>query len=151
MNIIKASQKYLDQLISVVEEYRLFCGSSSSPDETRKFFSNLIDSEASTIFIAIDDSTDTIMGFVNLYPSYSTLALKRLWILNDLGVSTRFRGQGIAKALIEKVISFAKSTDSVRIELKTNITNDKAQSLYKDLGFEVDRDNIYYRVPILKP
>ena len=148
MKIVKASHTHLDQLIKVVEEYRLFCGSSTSPDETREFFSNLINSEESVIFIAINDSSGEIMGFVNLYPSYSTLALKRLWILNDLGVSIKFRSQGIAKALIEKVISFARSTGAVRIELKTDVLNNKAQNLYRDLGFESDKSHVYYRVPL---
>lgn len=59
--------------------------------------------EESVIFIAVEPETDSIMGFVNLYPSYSTLALQRLWILNDLGVSGDFRGKGVSKALIFKV------------------------------------------------
>ena len=107
-----------------------------------------MEKKESVIFLAINETSETVMGFVNLYPSYSTLSLKRLWILNDLGVSREFRGQGIAKELINEVLSFARETKAVRVELKTQTTNLGAQNLYKSLGFEVDDENVYYRIPI---
>jgi ribosomal protein S18 acetylase RimI-like enzyme len=88
------------------------------------------------------------MGFVNLYPCYSSLALQRLWILNDLGVSSRFRGEGVSKALIQRVLLFAKETNAVRIELKTEVNNTIALSLYKTLGFKIDADHVYYKVSL---
>lgn len=88
------------------------------------------------------------MGFVNLYPSYSTLALERIWILNDLGVSSKFRRLGVANVLIDEAIKFARSTNAIRIELKTGTKNLNAQKLYSKLGFKIDNGNVYYRVPI---
>jgi GNAT superfamily N-acetyltransferase len=85
------------------------------------------------------------MGFVNLYPSYSTLALQRLWILNDLGVSSHFRRKGVSKALVYKVQEFAKETNASRIKLKTGIKNTTAKNIYKSMNFIIDTDNIYYR------
>ena len=148
MQIIKSCRKYLDQLIDIIEEYRSSCGFEASPAETKRFFLTLMEKKESVIFLAINETSETVMGFVNLYPSYSTLSLKRLWILNDLGVSREFRGQGIAKELINEVLSFARETKAVRVELKTQTTNLGAQNLYKSLGFEVDDENVYYRIPI---
>jgi GNAT superfamily N-acetyltransferase len=102
--------------------------------------------EESIIFIAIDYETDRVMAFANLYPCYSTLALQRLWILNDLGVSRLFRGKGVSKALIKKVKKFAKETNAIRIELKTGVKNTAARNLYKSLNFTIDVNNVYYRV-----
>ncbi|PKG37863.1 GNAT family N-acetyltransferase [Psychromonas sp. Urea-02u-13] len=147
MNIINCSEHYLDKLVVLFEEYRFFCGFERSPKETKAFLKKLIVNEESVIFIAVDPETDSIMGFVNLYPSYSTLALQRLWILNDLGVSGDFRGKGVSKALIFKVQEFAKQSNAIRIELKTGCTNTTALSLYQSMNFTVDTDNVYYRVP----
>jgi ribosomal protein S18 acetylase RimI-like enzyme len=147
MKIIKSTESYLEQLVELFEEYRLFCGAEQTPKETRAFLQNLMRNDQSVIFIAIDPETDNVMGFVNLYPSYSTLALQRLWILNDLGVSRHFRGKGVSKALIKKVQEFAKETQAVRIELKTEIKNTRARSLYKAMNFIIDSENVYYRVP----
>jgi ribosomal protein S18 acetylase RimI-like enzyme len=148
LKISENKLQYIDQLIELVEEYRVFCGSTPSPCKTRQFFQRLLDNKESVTFVAIDDKTKKLMGFINLYPSYSTLSLKRLWILNDLGVSTHFRGQGVAKNLINKAISFAISTNAVRIEFKTQKKNTNAQKLYKSLGFLVDEENIHYNIPI---
>ncbi|SFC78073.1 GNAT family N-acetyltransferase [Pseudoalteromonas denitrificans] len=147
MQIIQCNEQYLAQLVILFEEYRLFCNFKANPKATEKFLRSLIIGEDSVIFIAVDSDSDELMGFVNLYPSYSSLALKRLWILNDLGVSQNFRGKNVSKALISRVLSFAKETHAVRIELKTEKTNERALQLYKTMGFEIDIDNVYYRVP----
>jgi len=146
MQIKQCNESYLEQLVELFEEYRLFCGSEPSPSDTKEFLKKLIRNQESVIFIALDTATDRVMGFVNLYPSYSTLALQRLWILNDLGVSGDYRGKGVSKALILKVQAYAKETHAIRIELKTQCTNTTARSLYKSIGFTIDSDNVYYRV-----
>jgi len=146
MYIVKCTEPYLQQLVELFEEYRLFCGFEQSKPETTAFLKSLIGNGESTIFIAIDSETDSVMGFVNLYPCYSSLALKRIWILNDLGVSSCYRGKGVSKALIQRVQEYAKETDAIRIELKTEVKNTTARSLYKSLDFTIDTDNIYYRV-----
>jgi len=147
MKIIRSDSSYLGQLVVLFEQYREFCGAQANPQATRTFLANLIDNQESVIFIAVDKLSDKVMGFVNLYPSYSTLALERLWILNDLGVAQDFRGRGVSKALIDKVLSFAQQTNAVRIELKTEKTNARAMQLYKSMGFSCDDENVYYRVP----
>lgn len=111
------SEKYIDQFVIVVDEYRKFCGFNLSPEATKGFFKNLHKENKAATFIAISEEYE-IMGFINLYPSYSTLSLRKIWILNDLGVSSRFRRLGVAQALIKKSIEFAKESGSIRIELK---------------------------------
>jgi ribosomal protein S18 acetylase RimI-like enzyme len=141
------SEKYIDQSVNVVEEYRKFCGFNVSTKGTKDFFKNIHKENKAATLIAISEE-DEVMGFVNLYPSYSTLSLRKIWILNDLGVSSKFRRLGVAQALIKKSIEFAKETDAIRIELKTAKNNLNAQMLYSEIGFQTDKDNVYYRVPI---
>ncbi len=143
----RLSDKYIDQFISVVEEYREFCGFKVSYKETNKFFQNILTKNKATTFIAIS-AEDEVMGFINLYPSYSTLALSKIWILNDLGVSNRFRRLGVAQALIKESVEFAKKSGAIRIELKAEKTNLNAQKLYSEIGFKIDQNHIYYRVPL---
>ena len=147
MHIVKCTEKYVGQLAAVFDDYRVFCGFERNLAETTEFLTKLIRNEESVIFVAMDSESDSVMGFVNLYPSYSSLALQRLWILNDLGVSGAYRGKGVSKALIHKAQEFAKGTNAVRIELKTQVSNTTARNLYKSLGFNIDTDNVYYRVP----
>lgn len=147
MKIIRINEHYLPKLVTVFEEYRAFCNFEPSEKQTFEFLEKLMRNEASVMFIAVDPTSDSVMGFVNLYPSYSSLALKRLWILNDLGVSSQFRGKSVSKALIQRVLSFAKETQAIRVELKTGKKNQRALQLYHAMDFEIDSDNVYYRVP----
>jgi ribosomal protein S18 acetylase RimI-like enzyme len=147
MQIVKCTENHVERLVEVFEVYRLYCGFERNIAASTAFLTRLICNKEATIFVAIDTDTDSVMGFVNLYPCYSSLALQRLWILNDLGVSSRFRGKGVSKALIHQAQTFAKETKAIRIELKTAINNTTARNLYKSMDFTVDVDNVYYRVP----
>ena len=148
MVVREFSEKYIDEAVELIDEYRSYYGFNRDHDKTKQFIVDLVEKRENKLFLAIDEVTDSVMGFVNLYPCYSTLALKRLWILNDIGVGRMYRGQGVSKALIEKVISFARETGAVRIELKTDKANQRALALYKSIGFQIDNDNVYYRVPV---
>ena len=147
MLIQSLSEKYIDQFIEVVNEYRVFCGYEKSTKDTKEFFGHLIQGKKAKIFIAISENDD-VMGFINLYPSFSTLALGKILILNDLCVYSKFRRLGVAQALIEEALKFAKHSGAIRIELKTETTNINAQQLYSRIGFKEDVENIHYRVPI---
>ncbi|MGB1299387.1 MAG: GNAT family N-acetyltransferase [Psychrobium sp.] len=146
MKLVLAELRHVDAIVPVMDEYRAFCGFESKGSETQQFLQQIIANQQSKLFLAIDELTQQVMGFVNLYPSFSTLALKPIWILNDLAVSSRFRGRGLAKELINGALEFAKSSGAIRIELKTEVTNERAQSLYKSLDFNIDSDNVYYRI-----
>lgn len=144
--IIQLTHEHLDSFIDVLVEYREFCGMPARAETCRIFFTNrLLENNAKT-FIALSDANE-VMGFVNLYPCFSTLALEKIWILNDLAVSSKFQRLGIAGQLIEEAMAFAQGTGAARIELKTQIDNTGAQKLYSHLGFTVDKDHVYYRVP----
>lgn len=60
------SEKYIDQFVNVVEEYRKFCGFNVSPKATKNFFKKLHKENKAATFIAINEE-DEVMGFVNLY------------------------------------------------------------------------------------
>jgi GNAT superfamily N-acetyltransferase len=76
-----------------------------------------------------------MIGFIQLFPSLSSVSMKRVWILNDLFVQEAHRKQGAAKLLMSAVENFARETGAVRIILSTQVSNVAAQSLYKSLGY----------------
>ena len=47
------------------------------------------------------------IGFTQLYPSFSSLSLKSVWILNDLYVYEEYRKQGVGKMLLDAAKEFA--------------------------------------------
>ena len=91
------------------------------------------------------------VGFVQRYPSFSSVSMKRIYILNDLFVDSAYRGKGYASLLIQKACEYAGEQGIYKLELKTQIINTKARALYTKLGWEQDTKFCSYAKIIPKP
>ena len=131
--IIKCNEGHCDELSVLFNDYRIFYGQNSDMESARGFISERLTKNDSAIFAAFEKNI--MCGFVQLYPSFSSVAMKRTYYLNDLFVNVSFRRNGMAKALIEKSIEFAKENSAARITLCTQIENDSAKNLYIKSGF----------------
>jgi GNAT superfamily N-acetyltransferase len=88
----------------------------------------------SVIFVAVKDGG--LVGFTQLYPSFSTGALARIYVLNDLFVDAGVRRAGAGAALLEAAAEYARRVGAVRLVLSTELTNAAAQTLYEKLGWK---------------
>ena len=86
MNIRQATITDLDQLSILFAKYRVFYKQTFETGEAKQFLAERFKGEESIIFIVIENGEPA--GFTQLYPSFSTVGLKKIWILNDLFVST---------------------------------------------------------------
>lgn len=130
------------------DEYRVFYGQTSDPTAARMFLIERMESGESTVLLA--DSDGEPIGFTQLYPSYSSVAMKRVWILNDLFVSTVGRRQGVGRQLLQAASEYAKATGAVRLSLATAHNNLAAKALYEQTGWQLDQhfDHYNYVVPM---
>ncbi|KAA0965717.1 GNAT family N-acetyltransferase [Sporosarcina sp. ANT_H38] len=142
MSILKATVSDLDSLAELFDLYRLFYQQKSDLSGARKFIKERLHNEESVIFIAYDGS-DSI-GFVQLYPSFSSVSMKRTWVLNDLYVKENGRGKGFGEKLIRTAIAFAEETDAKGVLLETGKENVTAQSLYEKIGFNKETNHFYF-------
>jgi GNAT superfamily N-acetyltransferase len=74
--------------------------------QQKQFLEERLKREESILFIAIENGDQK--GFTQLYPSFSSVSMTKIWILNDLFVSAERRRTGIAQALINHVIAYCK-------------------------------------------
>ena len=98
--------------------------------------------EESIIFLAYLDAQP--VGFVQLYPIFSSVAMKKAYLLNDLFVTEHARKQGVAMRLIEECYAYCKNEDAHYITLETATDNIQAQKLYEKLGMKIDHDFFHY-------
>lgn len=134
MRIVKASISELNDIAILFNLYRQFYNQSSDIVSSKAFIENRLINQESIIFLAISDLNEAV-GFVQLYPSYSSVAMKRMWYLNDLFVVETARNQGVARSLLKQVKSFAQETDALTVKLATAMTNKHAKSLYESEGY----------------
>ncbi|MFT3945601.1 MAG: GNAT family N-acetyltransferase [Agriterribacter sp.] len=134
MNIIKATLKEKTNTAKLFAEYRLFYGQEYDIAAAETFISKRLVNDDSVIFLATD-GTD-YLGFVQLYPSFTSIGVQEIWILNDLFVSEQHRRKGVAEVLIKHVLQFSNTSKRKKVILSTAYSNSKAQQLYEKLGFK---------------
>jgi ribosomal protein S18 acetylase RimI-like enzyme len=146
MEIFRANIEHLQDVSELFNQYRVFYKQSSDIEAAKAFLRERFQKHDSIIFVARDN--ELIVGFTQLYPSFSSVSMKRAWILNDLFVNEVFRKKGVAKLLMGAAKNFARETGSVRIVLSTQISNMAAQSLYESLGYIEDKDFSHYALQL---
>jgi hypothetical protein len=85
-------------------------------------------------------------GFVQLYPSFSSVRMSRHWILNDLFVAPTVRNRGIGALLLTHVKKVAQETGAQSMELSTATSNLAAQKLYASLDWRKDQDHVVFNM-----
>ncbi|TWD91596.1 GNAT family acetyltransferase [Neobacillus bataviensis] len=142
MIIQKATLTELEPLTELFDLYRMFYKQESDLEGAKQFLSERISKDESVSFIALDGENP--LGFVQLYPSFSSVSMKRLWILNDLYVKKEARGKGVGENLLKKAIEFAKETGAKGLFLETTNDNYNAQRLYEKIGYKKEANYFYY-------
>ncbi|MDQ1095283.1 MULTISPECIES: GNAT family N-acetyltransferase [Chryseobacterium] len=138
----KATLQDIGQLSELFDQYRIFYHKTSDVPAAEQFLTERIENGDSKIFVA--EIEERLVGFVQLYPLFSSTRMKRYWLLNDLFVNESYRGKGFSKKLIEQAKEMAQSTDACGILLETGKSNDIGNKLYPSCGFELyDEVNFY--------
>lgn len=133
----------LQTLAPLFDAYRQFYDKKSDVEGAKKILLERIANNESVIYLAFDEKENAV-GFVQLYPLFSSTRMKRFWMLNDLFVSPEFRGQGFSRELIDQAKKLCRKTDACAMLLETSVTNEIGNSLYPSAGFILRDDANFY-------
>lgn len=146
VNVSRASTKDAEEIAGLFNQYLLFYKQPSNIEAAKQYITTRIERNESVIFMVREKGV--VHGFVQLYPSFSSISLRRTWILNDLYVEESARRRGIGQSLLDKVRQFAVETEAVSISLQTAPTNQTAQALYERNGYIVDQTYLNYSLSL---
>lgn len=147
MKIQQVTQQQLEPCADLFDQYRQFYQQTADLDAARAFISERLIKADSVIYLASDDNGKGL-GFTQLFPSYSSVAMKQVYILNDLFVTKTARKQGVAKALMMTAQAFAQKNKAHAIKLATAKVNIQAKALYDQLGYKLIDSFDYYTLKI---
>lgn len=136
MEIVRATMSELDDVAILFDEYRQFYGNKSDVSSGKAFLQLRLTLNESIIFLAVHEGKAIV--FTQLYPTFSSLALQRAFILNDLYVTEDARGLGAGKALTEMVFQYSQQQHARYVTLQTAPDNVNARGLYEKLGMKQD-------------
>ncbi len=142
VTVFRATTEHVSDVAVLFDGYRQSYGQASDLDGATSFIAARLQQGDSAVFLARDRMT--AVGFTQLYPSYSSVAMRRMWILNDLFVVKSARRTGVATSLMEQAQRFAADTLAVRLALATAIGNQPAQTLYEKIGWVRDEAFVHY-------
>ncbi len=146
IKVLQAVLSDLDLIAPLFDGYRQFYGRSTDISAARDFLLERFNHGESALFIAYSGAVP--VGFTQLYPSFSSVSLARIFVLNDLFVSECARKKGVAKKLINAATEYAKSLGAVRVSLSTSVSNQTAQAVYESSGWKRDEQFFYYHFVI---
>ena len=141
LQALRADPSNLDKIASLFDAYRGFYGQPSNLTQSSNFLAERIARDESAIFF-VQDANGEALGFVQLYPTFSSIDAHRTWLLSDLFTTPAARGRGVGTLLMNTARTFALLTGAKGLVLETATDNLGAQRLYESLGYV--RDTGYY-------
>lgn len=135
-----ASPSDLTGVAQLFDGYRRFYGQAADIERARDFIGERLSRNDSWILVA--QRGEDLVGFVQLYPSFSSTRTSRIAILNDLFVAEPERARGTGRALLDAAEDLARKLGLDALELATATDNTAAQSLYEAQGWT--RDTGFY-------
>ena len=115
--------------------------SKSNPPPSRSELEALVESEASTLFLAKLDGR--IVGSLTL-AMFRIPTGVRAWI-EDVVVDDSARGHGAGEALNRAALDFAKANGEITVDLTSRPSREAANRLYQRLGFTLRETNVSRR------
>lgn len=134
-------------LAPLFDAYRQFYGKRADLAGARAFLQARLSQSQSQLLIAHADGAPA--GFTQLYPSFSSLGMAPVFVLNDLFVTPAARRRGVAEALLKGAAERARELGAIALTLSTATGNSSAQALYEGAGWQ--RDSAYYTYNLRLP
>lgn len=144
MDVVVADPSHAGAVARLFDQYRVFYGQASDHDAALAFMTARLTRGDSVVLCAVD--RDRFLGFTQLYPSFTSVGMNPIWILNDLFVDPAARRRGVATRLLRAAREHARETGATRLSLETELSNTRAQALYEAEGWVRDEEHCFYSI-----
>ncbi len=141
LKIQRAQQVDAERVAPLFDAYRVFYDQESDLQEGKAFLDERLAKKESAVFMAIWE--EQVIGFTQLFTTYSSVSLQPFYILNDLYVLPEFRGKGIGEELLKTAKVACEENNCKGVALETAKDN-PAQRLYEKLNWKKDTDFFHY-------
>ena len=133
----------VERVAPLFDDYRQFYGLAPDLPLARQFLTDRLSRRESIVLLA-EAADGGVHGFVQMYPSFSSLRAAPIYVLYDLFVHAGARQRGLGRLLMEAAASEARRRGAASLVLSTAKTNVPAQRLYESLGWVRDEDFYEY-------
>lgn len=146
IKIKKAEPEDVPLILSFIKELAAFEKLSDKASATEEILKENLFGKTKYAEVIVAEYENKPAGQALFFHNFSTFRGKPGIYLEDLFVKTEFRGKGIGKALLNKVIEIAKERNCPRVEWVVLDWNKSAIDFYEKLGAEPLKEWIIYRL-----
>ena len=132
----EASVSDVGLISPLFDKYRQFYKCESNIVRASEYLEARLTKKESVIFICVSDNP--AIGFVQLYPTFCSVELSRIFVLYDLYILSSHRNLGAGTRLMDTAKKYAIDHGASRLDLETETNNQMAQALYEKLGYVKD-------------
>ncbi len=128
----------LEDVARLYHAYREYFAPHAATDSATSaaFLRDRVERDECRVFAAT--AGGRAVGFITLYPLWSSWYCKPIWFLSDLYVDENARGQGAATKLVERVKAFARETGASSIMVELPKKEPHLYTFYARCGFYTD-------------
>ena len=143
VHVRRATSGDAERVAPLFDAYRQFYGLAPDLALSRRYIAERLERDESIVLLAqgVDGAA---LGFVQMYPTFSSLRAARVFVLYDLFVAPVARRCGVARSLMEAAVAEARTAGAVALTLQTARTSHAAQRLYEALGWQRDEEFCEY-------
>lgn len=124
-------------LINLLSQYALdpMGGAKALPEYTHENLVKTLLKRQNFIFILALDNNRAV-GLCNCFEGFSTFACQSLLNIHDVYVDKNYRGQGIARSMMQLAEQQARDKGYCKVTLEVLTNNESAKKSYRALGFQ---------------
>ena len=137
VRVRRAVETDVEAAAPLFASYRVFYGRPYDLAAAAEFLRERIGRDESVVLLGEVDGLGTV-GFAQLYPTFESIGVARMWVLNDLFVDPVARARGVATALLQEAEASARAAGVASLALQTAHDNADAQRLYERAGWVLD-------------
>ena len=134
IKIRKAELKDVTIILNLINELAEYEKLLDEVTATEDKLMNTIFGNDKFVEVWLAEINDEPVGQVFFFRNYSTFLAKPGFYIEDIYVRPQFRGKGIGKKLLNKVIELAKEKNYGRVEWSVLNCNEPAIEFYKNIG-----------------
>lgn len=97
-----------------------------------------------TSVVLLAEVDGKIGGLLVAFENFSTFTVRPMINIHDVIVLPEYRGRGVGRALLRRIIEVAEERGCSRITLEVRKDNLPARQLYKSVGFAEPWPGMYY-------
>lgn len=126
-------------LVPVFDAYRQFYEQASDEAGALGYLTERLEAEDCFGVIAVGDDGQNLEkagGFGLVFPTFSSVRMKPVWVLNDFFIVPEERSSGLAARLMVRLFALAEEHGIGQVSLITHETNTRAQAHYRKMGWK---------------